>query len=98
MLTGDKHQIVGFNDSSSSNQHQEIDYSFQFTYHGGTRYRVRIKESAGEDLYLTAVTPYEIGDHFAIEREGNELYFMHNGAIVASYTMTQDYNTLIGDL
>ncbi len=95
--TENKRFIVGFNDQSNTNSHSEIDYGISFFWQNPPRYISQIREN-GNLISLHSATPYSEGDTFAIEREGNEIHFIHNGSEVASYTMTQNYPSLIGDL
>ncbi len=95
--TENKRFIVGFNDQSNSDSHSEIDYGISFFWQNPPRYISQIREN-GTLISLHSATPYSEGDTFAIEREGDEIHFIHNGSEVASYTMTQNYPSLIGDL
>ena len=97
-VVSNKRYIVGFNDnSSSSSSSAEIDYGFLFAWNNPGRYKVRIREN-NVTSYITEYINTQAGDHFAIEREGNVLSFIHNGAIVATHTMTQNFPSLVGDV
>lgn len=97
-LVANKGYIIGLNDNSQyTNSTGEIDYAFFFHWNNPGRYKVRIRED-NVSTYITGYINYDANDHFAIERDGDVLSFIHNGAVVATHTMTQDFPSLVGDL
>ncbi|WP_299676119.1 DUF6443 domain-containing protein [uncultured Dokdonia sp.] len=97
-LSENKRYVVGLNDNNQyTNSVNEIEYAFFFNWNNPGRYKVRILEN-GSFSYLSGYINYNANDHFAIEREANVLSFIHNGAVVATYTMTQNFPSLVGDM
>ncbi len=96
-VVANKRYMVGFNDNSNAAYSGEIDYGFLFAWNNPGRYRIRIREG-GVTTYIIGYTDFEAEDHFAIQRQGDILSFIHNGAVVATHTMTQNFPSLVGDI
>ncbi len=97
-LVANKRYIIGLNDTNLyTSSVSEIDYAFFFLLNNPGRYRVRIIEG-GVTNYITGYISFDAGDHFAIERAGDVLSFIHNEAVVATHTMTQNFPSLVGDM
>ena len=88
-----KRMVIGFNDVSNNSGFGEIDYAFNFYNNTGGFYRIRV-EGANTS---TAKLYYNKGDTFAIEKDGNDIIFLHNHQEVHRHTITTGVVDMVGD-
>ncbi|MFC4636451.1 DUF6443 domain-containing protein [Dokdonia ponticola] len=96
--TENTRHLVGLNNLNTTGGSGDIDYRIGFYWNNPPRYRVEVRENGGTTNPITSPIIYSAGDTFAIEREDDVLHFIHNGAEVATYTMTENYSSLVGDV
>ncbi len=103
MLTPDATMIVGLNDTNTSHSSPfDGNYLLRFDDdHNGQGYRCRvyIRPLAGGSAVFKAIRYYQDGDNtFAIEREGDDLNYIHNGEVFYSEALEDPSIPLIGDI
>lgn len=85
--------MVGLNDVNKTYSYGDLDYAFWVRAPSGNpKFRIRIK---GVDV--TGDIDYSLNDHFAIERVGDEIRFLHNGAIIHTKGTGGNNPPLLGD-
>ncbi|MDC8005346.1 DUF6443 domain-containing protein [Aureisphaera galaxeae] len=94
-----KKYYAGLNDSNTGSGDGEIDYAFFFLGTGSNpnRFRVRIREN-NVTIYTGPYYQYNEGDLFAIEQDGNNLHFLHNGNSIYTYDVSLSNPALVGDV
>ncbi len=89
---------VGLNDENVHSGTGGMDYYIRFRFSNGQSYfRCYARNGAGQVVEILPNNSYASGDTFAVERQGDQINYIHNGTVVIGYQLQVSFPSFVGD-